>query len=281
MSTPAGPPGHVPMDVMGLYTPDFRCLMQDYVLFEKDAAIGIIRLNRPEKKNALTLAMYRSLIAALEQAETDEGVRVILITGTTDCFTAGNDLADFAAAISDGPRDAIQFLEKLHAAQKPVIAAVNGLAIGIGTTLLLHCDLVYAGAGSRFQLPFVNLGLCPEAGSSLILPAMVGHQCAAELLFFGEPFTAEQARDFGLVNQIRAEVNVLEFAMARSRQLAEKPASALRTTKALLRRNSSAAVAETMKEETRKFAELLQGPDAKQAMAAFLERSRQKSRSAG
>lgn len=254
--------------------------MQDHVLFEKDAGIATIRLNRPEKKNALTLAMYRALIAALDGAEADEGVRVILITGTPDCFTAGNDLVDFANAPPDGPRDAVFFLEKLRVAQKPVIAAVNGLAIGIGTTLLLHCDLVYAGASARFQLPFVNLGLCPEAGSSLILPAMVGHQRAAELLFFGEPFGAEQARDYGLVNRIHPDGNVLEFAMERARQLAATPVPALRATKALLRRNAG-AVAEAMKEETRRFAELLQGPDAKQAMAAFLERSRQQSRSAG
>ena len=159
--------------------------MQDHVLFEKDAEVGIIRLNRPEKKNALTLSMYRALITALDQAESEDGVRVILITGTPDCFTAGNDLVDFANAASDGPRDAVFFLEKLRAAQKPVIAAVEGLAIGIGTTMLLHCDLVYAGVSSRLQLPFVNLGLCPEAGSSLIVPAVVGHQRAAELLFFG------------------------------------------------------------------------------------------------
>ena len=255
--------------------------MQNHVVFERDTSLAIIRLNRPEKKNALTLAMYRLLIAALEQAEADESVRVVLITGTPDCFTAGNDLADFASASSDGPRDAIHFLEKLRAAQKPVIAAVNGLAIGIGTTMLLHCDLVYAGSGARFQLPFVNLGLCPEAGSSLILPAMVGHQGAAELLFFGEPFGAEQARDYGLVNQICPDNSLFEFALSKARQLAEKPASALRATKALLRHNSSRALAEAMGEETRKFAELLHGPDARQAMAAFLERSRQRSRSAG
>lgn len=255
--------------------------MQDHVLFEKDAGVAVIRLNRPEKKNALTLAMYRALIAALDQAESDLEVRVILITGATDCFTAGNDLADFASASADGPRDAVLFLEKVRAAQKPVIAAVEGLAIGIGTTMLLHSDLVYAGVSARFQLPFVNLGLCPEAGSSLIIPAMVGHQRAAELLFFGEPFSAEQARDYGLVNQIRPDGNVLEFAMEKAHQLATKAISALRATKSLLRRSNSGAVAEAMKEETRRFAELLQGPDAKQAMAAFLERSRQKSRNAG
>lgn len=255
--------------------------MQDHVLFEQDAGIAIIRLNRPEKKNALTLAMYRALIAALDQAESEDGVRVVLITGAPDCFTAGNDLADFANAASDGPRDAVFFLEKLRAAEKPVIAAVEGLAIGIGTTMLLHCDLVYAGVSARFQLPFVNLGLCPEAGSSLIVPSMVGHQRAAEWLFFGEPFSAEQARDYGLVNQVLPDGNVLKFAMERARQLAAKAVPALRATKALLRRSNSGAVAETMKEETSRFAELLQGPDAKQAMAAFLERSRQKSRTAG
>jgi enoyl-CoA hydratase/carnithine racemase len=254
--------------------------MQNHVIFERDPGLAIIRLNRPEKKNALTLAMYRALIEALDQADADDSVRVVLITGTSNCFTAGNDLADFATATSEGPRDAVHFLEKLRATEKPSIAAVEGLAIGIGTTMLLHCDLVYAGASARFQLPFVNLGLCPEAGSSLILPTMAGHQRAAALLFFGEPFGAEEARSYGLVNQISLDGTVVEFAMSRARQLAQKPSAALRTTKALLRRHSASAVAEAMAIETRKFAELLQGPEAKQAMATFLERSRQKSRSA-
>ncbi|HEV7522714.1 MAG TPA: enoyl-CoA hydratase-related protein, partial [Candidatus Angelobacter sp.] len=161
-----------------------------------------LQLDRPEKKNALTRGMYLGMIEALRQAESDSSVRVVLITGTAGCFTAGNDLMDFATAKPGETSPAILYLQALAAAPKPVIAAVAGVAVGIGTTMLLHCDLVYAASDARFQLPFVNLGLCPEAGSSAILPALVGHRQAAELLYFGEPFTADTARNLGIVNAI-------------------------------------------------------------------------------
>ncbi|HKV95666.1 MAG TPA: enoyl-CoA hydratase [Candidatus Angelobacter sp.] len=230
-----------------------------------------IRMQRPEKKNALTREMYLGMNQAL-QAHADSNVRVILITGTQDCFTAGNDLVDFANAQPGEISPAILYLQTLAATKKPVVAAVSGAAVGIGTTMLLHCDLVYADSTARFQLPFVNLGLCPEAGSSVILPALMGQRQAAELLYLGEPFNAEKARILGIVNEVVAEGAVLDTALAKARQLAEKPPSALRTSKMLLKHGTASPIADAMARETQQFAALLQGPEAKEAMAAFLER---------
>jgi enoyl-CoA hydratase/carnithine racemase len=246
--------------------------MSENILVEAQARVLTIRINRPDKKNALTQAMYSAMTAALRRGEAESSVRAILLTGTEECFTAGNDLADFASAPAGGPTVAIEFLHTLAAARKPVMAAVNGLAIGIGATLLLHCDLVYAGSAARFQFPFVNLGLCPEAASSLILPSLVGHRRAAELLYFGEPFGAEAARDFGIVNEIFPDAELLSSATAKALQLAEKPPAALRATKALLKGHTRAAVTEAMAQEMQQFGPLLQGPEVKEAIAAFRER---------
>lgn len=231
-----------------------------------------IRMDRPEKKNALTRAMYLGMVEALQQADADSDVRVVLISGTQDCFTAGNDLVDFSNARPGESSPAILYLETLIAAKKPVMAAVNGVAVGIGTTMLLHCDLVYAGSGARFQLPFVNLGLCPEAGSSAVLPALMGHHRAAEMLFFGEPFGAETARDLGIVNEVFADAELFSKATIKAQQLAEKPPAALRITKALMKGNTSGDISQAMSRETEQFAALLQGPEAREAMAAFLQR---------
>jgi len=246
--------------------------MAEHIVVSIQDRILSIRLDRPEKKNALTRDMYLGMIEALEQAETDSAVRVVLITGTQDCFTAGNDLMDFANAKPGETSPAIVYLQTLAAAQKPVVAAVAGVAVGIGTTMLLHCDLVYAAPDARFQLPFVNLGLCPEAGSSVMLPELMGHRRAAELLLFGEPFSSEKALELGIINAVYPGGELLEAATAKARQLAEKPPSGLRTTKALLKRSAAAAIAEAMARETEKFAALLQGPEAREAMMAFMQR---------
>jgi enoyl-CoA hydratase/carnithine racemase len=246
--------------------------MAEHIVVSIQDRILSIRLDRPEKKNALTRGMYLGMIEALEQAENDSAVRVVLITGTQDCFTAGNDLMDFANAKPGETSPAIVYLQTLAAAQKPVVAAVAGVAVGIGTTMLLHCDLVYAAPDARFQLPFVNLGLCPEAGSSVMLPELMGHRRAAELLLFGEPFSSEKALELGIINAVYPGGELLEAATAKARQLAEKPPSALRTTKALLKRSAAAAIAEAMARETEKFAALLQGPEAREAMMAFMQR---------
>lgn len=231
-----------------------------------------IRIDRPEKKNALTRAMYVALMDAIQRAEQDADVRVIVLTGGEDCFTAGNDIADFAAAKPGEAPVALEYLRALAAAKKPVIAAVAGVAIGIGTTMLLHCDLVYAMENARFQLPFVNLGLCPEAGSSVILPLMLGSHRAAELLLFGQPFGAEAARHLGLVNHTLKPHEFMSTVTERAQQLAEKPPDSLRTTKVLLKSAMQEAITRAMDRETEQFARLLQGPEAKEAMAAFLQR---------
>ncbi|HWX54014.1 MAG TPA: enoyl-CoA hydratase [Verrucomicrobiae bacterium] len=246
--------------------------MADHVAAQIQERVMTVKMDRPEKKNALTRQMYMAMTAALHQAEADAAVRVIVITGTADCFTAGNDLQDFANAAPGEAPVALEYLKTLAAAKKPVIAAVTGVAIGIGTTMLLHCDLAYASTIARFQLPFVNLGLCPEAGSSLILPALAGHRRAAELLFFGEPFSAEAARALGIVNEIVPDHQLSAAVTAKAQQLAQKPPSALRATKALLKRHAAGALTEAMASESREFAALLQGPEAKEALTAFLQR---------
>src|SRR6476660_7811721 len=189
--------------------------MAEHIVVSIQDRVLTLRLDRPEKKNALTLGMYRGMIEALQQAEADPAVRVVLITGSNDCFTAGNDLMDFANAKPGETSPAIIYLQTLAAAQKPVIAAVAGVAVGIGTTMLLHCDLAYAASGARFQLPFVNLGLCPEAGSSVMLPELMGHRRAAELLLFGEPFSSEKALELGIINAVYPGGELLEAATAK------------------------------------------------------------------
>ena len=246
--------------------------MAEHIVVSVQNRVLTIRLDRLEKKNALTRGMYLGMIEAIKQADADANVRVVLITGSEACFTAGNDLVDFANAKPGETSPAILYLQTLAAAQKPVIAVVGGVAVGIGTTMLLHCDLVYAASDARFQLPFVNLGLCPEAGSSMLLPALMGHRRAAELLYFGEPFTAGTAQEVGIVNTVVASNELLSTATERAQQLAEKPPAALRITKALLKRGSANAIADAMAKETEQFAALLQGPEAKEAMMAFMQR---------
>ncbi len=242
---------------------------------QSETADGIarIQINRPEKKNALTLQMYRDMTQAIAEAEANGAVRVHLISGTDDCFTSGNDLKDFMNADSTtSASPAMEFLAEISGAKKPVVAAVNGAAVGIGTTLLLHCDLVYAGEGAVFQLPFVNLGLCPEAASSFLLAKLAGHRRAAELLLLGERFGADQAREIGLINRVCPDRDVMQQALKQAAALAAKPPSALKLTKQLLKKTDAAVVAERMSEEFRHFGELLLSAEAKEAFAAFFER---------
>jgi len=246
--------------------------MSDQITVDVKDRVQSIRMNRPDKRNALSGAMYTAMTEALLAADRDNNVRAIVIGGTEDCFTAGNDIADFAAAKPGQTSPAVRFLETLAATPKPVMAAVSGVAIGIGTTMLLHCDLVYATEASRFQLPFVNLGLCPEAASSMILPALMGTHRAAELLFFGEPFGADVACKLGIVNQVVTVAELLPTVNSKAQQLTQKPPASLRTTKMLLKSGHAEAIKQAMAREGQNFAALLQGPEAKEAMAAFLER---------
>lgn len=243
------------------------------VLTARDGAVQRIQINRPEKKNALTADMYASIAAALKAAGADAGVRAVLIHGAGDAFTAGNDLQDFLAnapRVPDAP--VFRFLEAVSHAEKPLVAAVSGVAVGVGTTMLLHCDLVYAAEGTKFALPFVNLGLCPEAASSFLLPSIVGYQRAAELLLLGEPFDAAKAHALGLVTEVvPAEILMMRAGDA-ARKLAEKPAASLRLTKRLMRRAWMPAIEAALAEEIRHFGERLGSPEAKEAFSAFLEK---------
>lgn len=240
-----------------------------------ETGICRVTINRPEKKNALTADMYLALAATLAAAEADPAVRVILIHGAGGNFTAGNDLADFL----DHPPDSedapvFRFLEQFTTLEKPFVAAVEGVAVGVGTTLLLHCDLVYASADAKFLLPFANLGLTPEAACSLLLPQRVGYVRAAEMLLLGEPFSAQSALDCGLINSIQADGKVLEHALERCRRLATQPAASIRLTKQLLKRTQRQSIAETMELEGNIFKQRLLSPEAKEAFAAFLEKRR-------
>ena len=243
------------------------------ILTESKDGVLRIEIDRPDKKNALTAAMYQAMADAIKAAEADSAVRVLLIHGKPGLFTAGNDLQDF---LDHPPRDdqqpVFQFLYGISQAQKPIVAAVAGAAVGIGTTMLLHCDLVYAAPDARLQLPFVNLGLVPEAASSLLLPALVGYQRAAELLLLGEPFSAQKAKEMGLVTEVVPEDALFDTAMAQAQKLAAKPAASLRLTKRLMKQGQMAAVAQRIKLESGHFGERLASPEAKEAFSAFLEK---------
>lgn len=243
------------------------------VAVTRAGAVLTLAFNRPQKKNAITLAMYRALADALHAASADAAVRAIVISGSPGVFTAGNDLEDFRRdppSPDAGP--VLDFMNALRDCDKPVVACVTGLAIGIGTTLLLHCDLVYASEQAHFALPFAQLGLCPEFGSSLLLPRLSGHHRAAELLMLGDPFDAGTAEELGLVNQLLAPSLLEDFVAAQAARLAAMPADALRTTKRLMKAAQAAQVSAVVQEELQEFARLLQGPDAKEALAAFVEK---------
>lgn len=239
-------------------------------------AAGVVQvtMNRPDRKNALDRASYAGLIAAIAAAEVDASIRAILLTGTGGTFTSGNDIKDFAiaAAAGEGPRVAIDFLEAISTAKKPIVAAVEGFAVGIGTTMLLHCDLAFAARSATFRLPFVTLGLCPEGGSSYLLPLVAGSKKAAELLMLGEAFNAETAAAAGIVNAVTEDGTALEIGLAKAKALAALPPESLALTKMLLKRGSTQAVAETIATEAHHFGERLKSPEAMAAFMAFLKK---------
>lgn len=249
--------------------------VSDDMLIQTEVRDGVytIRFNRPEKKNALNLAMYTALVEGLRQADGDDGVRVVLLTGTDGCFTSGNDLADFMTSPPGGGESPVMlFLGAISRFRKPIVAAVSGAAVGVGVTMLLHCDLVCAGNNALFQMPFVNLGLCPEAGSTLLLPLIMGHQRAAELLLLGESFSAEKACSVGIVNTVVADSDLLATAREKALQLAAQPAAAVRLAKELLKKGYAAPLQGVIAEEGRSFMARLQSPEAGEALQAFMER---------
>jgi len=234
-----------------------------------------IELHRPDKRNAITVAMYEAMAAALVRAGEDPGVRAILIHGQPEVFTSGNDIVEFLNLPPSGADSpVVRFLKEISQCSKPVVAAVTGAAVGIGTTLLLHCDYVVAGESAKLSVPFVNLGLCPEGASSLLLPLLVGYQRAAELLLFGEAIDAMQAREWGLVNRVVADELAISTGQARAQALAAKPPTALRAAKSLLKRRLAPLILHTIDEEVASFGELLGGPEAKEALSAFVAKRR-------
>jgi enoyl-CoA hydratase/carnithine racemase len=243
------------------------------ILTETAQAVARIQIARPERKNAITSAMYAMLADAVTAAEADASVRVILVHGQPDVFSAGNDLEDFLRAPPEsGDAPEFRFMAVLAGAAKPVVAAVNGVAVGIGTTMLLHCDLVCCADDSRFSLPFVNLGLCPEFASSLLLPLAAGYHRAAEKLLLGEPASAEEALEMGLVNRILPPNEVLGHATRLCARLAQSPPTALRETKRLLKAGWREATTRAIGDESATFARLLKSPEAREAFQAFLQR---------
>ena len=234
------------------------------IVTERSAGILRVELNRPSRKNAMTAGMYTSLADTFREAAKDEAVRVVLWHGAGDAFCAGNDLGDFLTN-PPGPGESSQacLMDALIGFEKPIVAAVQGAAIGGGTTMLTHCDFVYAGESAKFQMPFINLGLVPEFGSSCSLPAWLGHLRASELLLLGLPFGAARAAELGLVTRVVPDPKLLATATQTAQQLAAKPAVALQTCKRLLKRSAREQMEQAMRVENESYAVLLRSPDAR------------------
>lgn len=242
-----------------------------------DIANGVmtITFNRVEKKNSITSAMYAAMADALAQAEADAAVHVVVFQGHETIFSAGNDIGDFLNAPNSTPDSPVfRFLRGISTFSKPVVAAVCGPAVGIGTTMLFHCDLVYAGDNAAFSMPFVNLGLCPEAASSYLAPQLMGYGRAAEALLLGEPFMAESALEMGLISRIVPPSVAAALAQRQAQKLAAKPLSSLIETKRLMKKSQASTVAERMVEEGASFGRMLREPAAREAFTAFMEKRR-------
>ena len=247
---------------------------EQHVILEQQGQVLIIKLNRPEKKNALTKDMYKAITRALSNSEQDPSIHAVLMTGHLDCFSAGNDLTDFVDADFGNSTPVMLFLRQLIALEKPLVAAVNGIAIGVGVTMLLHSDLVYMGENTRCRLPFVNLGLVPEAAASLLLPNIMGHQRAAELLMLGDFFDGRKAKEYGIVNEILPDGDeVFEHALEKAIQLASFPREAMRLTRRFLKKREYDAVEHRIGEEAMIFAKQLRSPEAQAIMQVFLNNS--------
>jgi len=243
------------------------------VLIDTTDGVTTITLNRVEKKNSFTTAMYSACADALEAARDDAAVRVVVIQGHVAVFSAGNDIADFLNAPTPGlGAPVLRFLRTLATFPKPLVAAVCGPAVGIGTTMLFHCDLVYAGDNAAFAMPFVNLGVCAEGASSMLVAQMMGYHRAAEALLLGEPFMAEAALEVGLVNRIVPPTEANGLAQAQARKLAGKPLSALMETKRLMKKGLMQQVLAVIDDEAQVFARMMGEPAAREAFGAFLEK---------
>lgn len=241
-----------------------------HILTSVREKVQIIEISRIEKKNALTNEMYQALRNAIEDADSDPAINVILLRGANGVFTAGNDIGDFNNRPKDAPSPGQQFMHAMHRTEKPIIAQVEGLAIGIGTTMLLHCDLVYVAKETRLRMPFVNLGVCPEAGSSLLLPMRAGHRGASELLLLADFFTAEEAVLHGIANRALDQDEIADFVWARAVELAAKDPTAIRESKRLLKAHYADACTKQINEESLVFSRLLETEASRKARANTL-----------
>jgi enoyl-CoA hydratase/carnithine racemase len=247
--------------------------MTDLIRTDRRGNVLHVELNRPEKKNALTVEMYQALLEAFSSVEGDRELRAVLLTGAGDAFTAGNDLKDFLERPPTSEEAPVhRFLQALIDTRVPVVAAVHGFAVGIGTTMLLHCDLVYAARSARFHLPFTSLGLVPEAGSSLLLPQRIGYARAAEMLLLGEPLSAQDAFAAGFVSGIFDDESLRQEVWSRLERLVALPPEAVRTTKSLMRDANRSALPEQMQREAERFAERLGSEEAREVMRRFFEK---------
>ena len=249
--------------------------MTDHILIERRGAVQIIRMNRPDKKNALTRAMYAKMSAALAEGDADPAVRVHVFLGVPGAFSAGNDLADFMviATGGEGGNEVWDFLMALASAQKPMVSGVDGIAVGIGTTLNLHCDLTFATPRTLFRTPFVDLGLVPEAGSSLLAPRILGRQGAFALLGLGEGFSAERAKAEGLIYEVVEESALEEAVLAAAGNIADKPPQALKIARDLMLGSRDELLAR-IKVEAEHFRERLKSDEARAALTAFMTRKK-------
>jgi len=245
----------------------------DEIITERSGNILRVELNRPTKRNAMTSRMYVTLANVFNDASKDERIRVVLWHGAGDSFCAGNDIEDFLKN-PPGPEESPQarLMNALVDFDKPLVAAVQGAAIGGGTTMLTHCDFVYAGESAKFQMPFVNLAVVPEFGSSCSVPAGIGHIRAAELILLGLPFDAKRAADLGFVTQVVPDQNLMATASETARKLAAKPAGALQASKRLMKRSFREQIKAAMKAENEEFSAQVRSEDAKEALTAFLEK---------
>jgi enoyl-CoA hydratase/carnithine racemase len=247
--------------------------MSNDILVNSERGVMTLTFNRLERKNSITSQMYGVLADALASAESDSAVRAVVIQGHETVFSAGNDIGDFLNKPPAGNGSPVfRFLRGIAAFTKPLVAAVCGPAVGVGTTMLLHCDLVYAGDNAAFSMPFVNLGLCPEAASSLLVPQMLGYHRAAEALLLGEPFMAEAALEVGLVNRVLPPTEANAHAQKIAARLASKPMSSLVETKRLMKKGQQERVLAQMDDEGQSFTRMLGEPAAREAFGAFMDK---------
>ncbi len=247
------------------------------IRYSIDGKVFVIQIHRPEKKNALLPPMYHALGDGLKQADADTSVNVILIKGLEDCFTSGNDVSGFVSdneSTKTSERPSAYFMRALVDTRKPIIAAVSGLAIGIGTTMLFHCDLIYASEESYLQMPFTRLGVSPEAGSSYLLPRQIGYQRAAELILLGDRFSSAKALEYGIVTELLPQDKFQDYALEKSHELANLPPQAVQDSKQLLKQGLEKILPETINLELEVFGKLVQSPEAQAIVKAFLDRKK-------